>query len=50
VTAFLDRLSNSVSSGDISTERRLTSADLKKYAERVYRGARPADLEASASD
>jgi hypothetical protein len=35
--AFLDALSSSVDSGDLSVERRLTTADIVEYAQRTYR-------------
>jgi hypothetical protein len=42
-TAFLDQLSSSVNSGDLSVQRGLTVEDMKDYAERAYRRSR-ADL------
>jgi hypothetical protein len=36
-TAFLDQLSSSVNSGDLSVQRGLTVEDMKDYAERAYR-------------
>jgi len=36
LTAFLDRLSGSVQSGNLFVERRLTVADMKDYAERAF--------------
>jgi hypothetical protein len=50
VTAFLDRLSSSVNSGDLTAPRRLTLADLKAYAKRTYRGSLAAERVATASD
>jgi hypothetical protein len=35
-TAFLDQLSSSVNSGDLSVQRGLTVEDMKDYAERAY--------------
>ena len=48
--AFLDDLSSSVSSGDLSAQRPLTADDLKDYAKRTYRGSPAAGLTATASD
>jgi len=42
LVAFLDTLSSAVDSGDLSTARELTSADLIDYAKRIHGGA-PAD-------
>ena len=39
LTTFLDTLSGSVNSGDVFVQRRLTTADLKDYAERTYHGS-----------
>jgi hypothetical protein len=39
LTTFLDSLSSSVNSGDVFVQRRLTTADLKDYAERTYHGS-----------
>ena len=36
MTAFLDQLSSSVNSGDLSVQRGLTVEDMKDYAERAY--------------
>ncbi len=41
--AFLDTLSNSVDSGDLSTTRELTLADMMDYARRTYGVAHSAD-------
>lgn len=49
-TAFLNRLSSAVNSGDLFAERRLTVAELKDYAARTYRGSRTAALMMTASD
>jgi hypothetical protein len=38
-TAFLDQLSSSVNSGDLSVQRGLTVEDMKDYAERAYHRA-----------
>ena len=38
LTTFLNSLSSSVNSGDVFVQRRLTTADLKDYAERTYHG------------
>jgi len=48
-TAFLDQLSGSVNSGDLSIQRGLTVEDMKDYAERAYHRSR-ADLMTTASD
>ena len=50
LTAFLDNLSSSVNSGELFVQRRLTTADLKDYAERTYHGSSPADLMTMASE
>jgi hypothetical protein len=50
LTAFLDSLSSSVNSGDVFVKRRLTTADLKDYAERTYHGSGTAELMTIASD
>ncbi len=39
LATFLDTLSNSVNSGDVFVQRRLTTADLEHYAERTYHGS-----------
>jgi hypothetical protein len=39
LTAFLGALSSSVNSGDVFVQRQLTTADLKDYAARTYRGS-----------
>ena len=39
LTTFLDTLSSSVNSGDLFVQRRLTTTDLKDYAERIYHGS-----------
>jgi hypothetical protein len=44
LTTFLDSLSSSVNSGDVFVQRRLTTADLKDYAERTYHGSGTAQL------
>jgi hypothetical protein len=41
MVAFLDTLSSAVDSGDLSTARELTSADLIDYAKRIHGGAPP---------
>ena len=43
-TAFLDQLSSSVNSGDLSVQRELTVEDMKDYAERAYHRSRGALL------
>ena len=48
-TAFLDQLSSSVNSGDLSVQRGLTVEEMKDYAERAYHRSR-ADLMMTASD
>jgi hypothetical protein len=50
LTTFLDTLSISVNSGDLFVQRRLTTTDLKDYAERTYHGSSTATLMAIASD
>jgi hypothetical protein len=50
LTAFLDSLSSSVNSGDVFVQRRLTTADLKDYAERTYHGSGTAKLMTIASE
>src|SRR5205085_5510464 len=42
-TAFLDRLTNTVDSGNLFTERQLTIADLTSYANRNYGTSRTAE-------
>jgi hypothetical protein len=48
-TAFLDQLSSSVNSGDLSVQRGLTAEDMKDYAERAYHRSR-ANLMTTASN
>jgi hypothetical protein len=43
-TTFLDVLSSSVDSGNLSVERRLTIDDMKNYAKRTYQDLRTKDL------
>jgi hypothetical protein len=50
VTAFLDKLSGSVHSGDLFSEPHLTVDAMKRYAERTYHGSRTAKLASAASD
>jgi hypothetical protein len=50
VAVFLDGISSSVNSGDLYAPRRLTVGDMKRYAERTYRGAPSDDSMAIASD
>jgi hypothetical protein len=50
LTTFLDALSGSVNSGDVFVQRRLTTADLKDYAERTYHGLSTAKLMTIASE
>jgi len=47
---FLDSLSGSVNSGDVFVQRRLTTRDLKDYAERTFRNSNAGNLMAVASD
>ena len=47
---FLDSLSSSVNSGDVFVQRRLTTADLKDYAERTYHGSGTTKLMTIASE
>jgi hypothetical protein len=49
-TAFLDQLSSSVNSGDLSVQRGLTVEDMKDYAERAYHRSRAAELMTTASN
>jgi hypothetical protein len=49
-TAFLDQLSSSVNSGDLSVQRGLTIGDMKDYAERTYHGSPTAPLVTAAAD
>jgi hypothetical protein len=48
-TAFLDRLTNTVDSGNLFTERQLTIADLTNYANRNYGTSRTAEAMTTAS-
>jgi len=48
-TAFLDRLTNTVDSGNLFTERQLTIADLTNYANRNYGTSRTAEAVTTAS-
>ena len=50
LTTFLNSLSSSVNSGDVFVQRRLTTADLKDYAERTYHGSGAAQLMTIASE
>ena len=50
LTTFLDSLSSSVNSGDVFVQRRLTTADLKDYAERTYHGSGTTKLMTIASE
>lgn len=50
LTAFLDKLSRSVNSGDLLIQRRLTIGDMRDYAERAYQGSRTAGLTTTASN
>ena len=50
LTTFVDSLSSSVNSGDVFVQRRLTTADLKDYAERTYHGSGTAKLMTIASE
>jgi hypothetical protein len=50
LTEFLDTLSSSANSGYLFGQRRLTVADMKEYAERIYHASRTADLMTIASD
>lgn len=50
LTALLDELSNSVNSGDLFLQRRLTIDDMKDYARRTFHGSHTADLTTTASD
>jgi len=42
LTAFIDTLSGSVNSGDLSVKRELTVADMTDYARRTYGVSYPA--------
>jgi hypothetical protein len=48
--AFLDKLSGSVHSGDLFSERLLTVDAMKRYADRTYHGSPTAKLVRTASD
>ena len=50
MTAFVEKLLTSVNSGDLFTQRRLTAADLKDYAERTYHGSPTAGLTRTAAN
>jgi hypothetical protein len=50
VMAFLDKLSGSVHSGDLFSERLLTVDAMKRYAEHTYHGSPTAELVRTASD
>ncbi len=50
MTAFVEKLLTSVNSGDLLTQRRLTAADLKDYAERTYHGSPTAGLTRTAAN
>ena len=50
LTTFLNSLSSSVNSGDVFVQRRLTTADLRDYAERTYHGSGTAQLMTIASE
>jgi hypothetical protein len=50
MTAFVEKLLTSVNSGDLFTQRRLTAADLKDYAERTYHGSPTAGLTRTAEN
>ena len=49
-TAFLDELSGSVTSGDLSLQRELTLENMKDYAARTYRGSATAALMTAAAE
>ncbi|HXW49350.1 MAG TPA: hypothetical protein VEK31_07910, partial [Xanthobacteraceae bacterium] len=49
-TAFLDELSGSVNSGDLSLQQELTLENMKDYAARTYRGSATAALMTAAAD
>ena len=49
-TAFLDELSGSVNSGDLSLQRELTLENMKDYAARTYRGSATAALMTAAAE
>jgi hypothetical protein len=48
--AFLDQLSSSVNSGDLSVQRELTIDDMRDYAARAYHGSPTAALMTTAAD
>jgi len=48
--AFLDQLSSSVNSGDLSVQRGLTIEDMRDYAARAYHGSPTAALMTTAAD
>jgi hypothetical protein len=49
-TGFIDKISNSMISGDLFLQRQLTIGDLKDYANRTYNRPPSTDLVASASN
>jgi hypothetical protein len=50
MTAFVEKLLTSANSGDLFTQRRLTAAVLKDYAERTYHGSPTAGLTRTAAN
>jgi hypothetical protein len=50
LTEFVEKLSNSADSGNLSVERQLTISDLRNYAKRTYHGSADANLVTIASE
>lgn len=49
-TTFIDGVSNSVNSGDLSLQRQLTVTDMKDYVKRTYQSLETADLRMGGSN
>jgi hypothetical protein len=50
LTEFVEKLSNSADSGNLSVERQLTISDLREYAKRTYHGSADVNLVTIASE
>ncbi len=50
LTEFVEKLSNSANSGNLSVERQLTISDLREYAKRTYHGSANVNLLTIASE
>jgi len=50
LTEFVEKLSNSADSGNLSVERQLTISDLRNYAKRTYHGSADGNLVTIASE